>query len=87
MGRIHIPRGASDVMTVLALEVAAVRILTVNTERRDLVLFSGVAQTDRDRTVFDTGFDGFDSTALPENPDMKRVEEFVMEVNRRSLDG
>lgn len=27
------------------------------------------------------------NTALPENPDMKRVEEFVMEVNRRSLDG
>ena len=28
-----------------------------------------------------------ENTALPENPDMKRVEEFVMEVNRRSLDG
>ena len=28
-----------------------------------------------------------ENTALPENPDMKRVEEFVMEVNRRALDG
>lgn len=28
-----------------------------------------------------------ENTDLPENPDMKRVEEFVMEVNRRSLDG
>ena len=27
------------------------------------------------------------NTSLPENPDMKRVEDFVMEVNRRSLDG
>lgn len=27
------------------------------------------------------------NTALPENPDMQRVEEFVMDVNRRSLDG
>jgi len=28
-----------------------------------------------------------ENTALPENPDMKRVEEFIIEVNRRSLDG
>lgn len=28
-----------------------------------------------------------ENTALPENPDMKRVEDFVMEVNRRALDG
>lgn len=28
-----------------------------------------------------------ENTALPENPDMKRVEEFVMEVNRMALDG
>lgn len=28
-----------------------------------------------------------ENTDLPENPDMKRVEEFVMEVNRRALDG
>lgn len=25
------------------------------------------------------------NTSLPDNPDMKRVEEFVMEVNRRAL--
>ena len=28
-----------------------------------------------------------ENTSLPEHPDMKKVEEFVMEVNRRSLDG
>ena len=28
-----------------------------------------------------------ENTSLPEHPDMKKVEEFVMDVNRRSLDG
>lgn len=28
-----------------------------------------------------------ENTSIPNDPDMKRVEEFVMEVNRRSLDG
>lgn len=28
-----------------------------------------------------------ENTSIPDDPDMKRVEEFVMEVNRRSLDG
>ena len=27
-----------------------------------------------------------ENTSIPDNPDMKRVEEFVMSVNRRSLD-
>ena len=39
------------------VRVAAVRILTVNTERRDLVLFSGVAQTDRNCAMLNTGLD------------------------------
>ena len=28
-----------------------------------------------------------ENTSLPEHPDMKKVEEFVMDVDRRSLDG
>ena len=44
------------------VRVAAVRILTVNTECRDLVLFPSITQTDRNCAVFDAGFNGLYAT-------------------------